>query len=211
MNLEKLLKNNSNIFLIVLAIIVFVFYFLDKDLSKVLGIAGFFVWFLQKYTEQLFAKDLVEFKFGLQKEAMQFKIRYEKLHSERAEIIKEVYKKIIGTYKSFHSLMCPLQLAGEPTEEEEIKLAVKEINELVDYYEENRIFFEEELAKEIDKLLRKFRESWNQFNYSKDLKDGNGRDAKEWNKAWKQISEDVPVVKQLIEKRFRSIIGIIDK
>ena len=104
--------------------------------------------------------------------------------------------------------MCPLQFAGEFVEEEKARLAVKEINELIDYYEENRIFFEEELAKEIDELLKKIKESWNQFKYSKDLKDGNGKDTREWNKAWKQISEDVPIVKKIIEKRFRDIIGI---
>jgi hypothetical protein len=58
---------------------------------------------------------LERFKSNLEKEAIEFKIKYERLHDERVEVIKKVYKKISQTYKSFHSLMCPLQLAGEPT------------------------------------------------------------------------------------------------
>ena len=169
---------------------------------------GLIVWLIKQLFKQSFAKDIERFKADLSKEAIQFRIRYEKLHSERAEVIKEVYKRISRTYRAFRSYMCPLQLVGEPPEEEKCKKAVEEINALIDYYEENRIFFEEEVAKEIDSLLQKFREAWNQFDYSKYKTGREHRDVEEWNKAWKKISEETPKTKELIENRFRRIIGI---
>lgn len=170
--------------------------------------SGLIVWLIRQFFRQSFVKDLEKFKADLSKEAIQFHIRYEKLHSERAEVVKEVYKKISRTYRAFHSYMCPLQLAGEPPEEEKGKKAADEANALIDYYEGNRIFFEEEVAKEIDSLLQKFRKAWNQFDYSKYKTDKKHRDVKEWNKAWKKISEETPKTKELIENRFRKIIGI---
>jgi len=170
--------------------------------------AGLIVWLIKQLFRQYFVKDIEKFKSDLSKEAIQFRIRYEKLHSERAEVIKEVYKRISRTYRAFKSYMCPLQLAGEPSEKEKCKKAVEEFNALLDYYEENRIFFEEEVAKEIDSLLQKFREAWDQFDYSKYKTGGEYRDVKEWNKAWKKISEETSKTKELIESRFRRIIGI---
>jgi len=170
--------------------------------------SGLIVWLIKQFFKQSFAKDLEKFKADLSKEAIQFRVRYEKLHSERAEVIKEVYKRISRTYRAFRSYMCPLQLAGEPSEEEKGKKAADEVNALIDYYEENKIFFEKEIAKEIDNLLQKFREAWNQFDYSKYKTEGKHRDVKEWNKAWKNISEETPKIKELIENRFREIIGI---
>lgn len=206
--MKNFVSKNSMILLIIIGLIVVVSYFLDKDLSKVLGITGFFVWFLREYSKQLFVKDLEKFKVELQKEAIQFKIRYEKLHTERAEVIKEVYKKIVKTYRAFHSYICPLQLAGEPTEEEKKKIAADEINSLVNFYEENRIFFNEQIAKEIDNLLVKFREAWNKFHLAKDLKKEGQSHIKEWGEAWDKVDKDISKVKSLIENKFRDIIGI---
>lgn len=182
------------------------------DLIENLGIFAIIIsasaWVIRKYAELIFSRDLEKFKSNLEKESIEFKIRYEKLHSERAEVIKEVYKKIVKTYKSFHSLMNPIQLAGELKEEEKSKLAVEEVNKLIDYYEENRIFFEENIAIAIDKLLNEFRKSWHQFGYSRILRDDRAPDVDEWNKAWEQISKEIPEIKVMIEKEFRKIIGV---
>lgn len=166
------------------------------------------VWLIKQLFKNFLAKDLEKFKADLSIEAIRFRIRYEKLHSERAEAIKEVYKKISKTYRAFYSYMCPLQLAGEPSEEEKSKKATNEANALIDYYEENRIFFEEEVAKEIDSLLQNFRDAWRQFGYSRYKTGENYRDVEEWDKAWKKISEETPKIKELIENKFREIIGI---
>lgn len=54
---------------------------------------GLIAWLIRRLFQQFFEKDLDKFKVDLLKETVQFRIRYEKLHSERAEVIKEVYKK----------------------------------------------------------------------------------------------------------------------
>ncbi len=170
--------------------------------------SGFITWLLKQILRQSFVKDLERFKSDLSKEAIKFRIRYEKLHSERAEVIKEVYKKISRTYRAFRSYISPFQFSGDLPEEDKRKQAVDEFNSLNNYYEENRIFFEENIAKEIDDLLENFVETLNQFDYSKDKTGGDYRDVKEWNKAWKKLTEDTSKIKKLIENEFRKMIGV---
>lgn len=130
---------------------------------------------------------------------------------QRAVVIKEVYRKIVKTYRTFSSLLCPFQPAGDPTEEEKRRIAMDEGNDLIKYFSENRIYFEEELAKDLDNLMEQFRKALRQFDYAQDVSKTGRRDAKEWNKAWEQIRNEVPPIKEKIEKKFRNIIGISGK
>lgn len=170
--------------------------------------SGLIVWLIKQLFKQSFNKDLEKFKADLSKEAIQFRIRYEKLHSERAEVVREVYKKISRTHRALKSYVNILQLSGETPEEEKRKKAMSEIADLIVYCDENRIFFEKKLSEEIDSLLQNFVKICNQFNCSKLEMDGNHRDVKEWDKAWRQISEETPKVRKIIEDKFREIIGI---
>lgn len=167
-------------------------------------------WLVRELFKQILNRDIEKFKSDLEKESTEFKIRYEKLHGERVMVIKEVYKKIVKTYKSFHSLINPFQLAGEPSHEEKGKVAAENANDLTDFYEENRIFFDEKLAEHIDFLLKDFRDAWNKLEYSRESrKSGDYKiSLDEWNSAWKQIKDKVPIVKKELENKFREILGI---
>jgi len=183
------------------------------ELFKELGIFGImavgFVWILRFTIKQLFAKDLEKFKYNLEKETISYKTKFEKLHTERALVIKEIYKKIVITQRAFISLTHPFQPAGSPSEEERAKDAAQKANELTFYFEENRIYFEEDLAIELNEFMKKLREIWyefNQFEYERGNKPY--RKIEAWNKAWDKAEKDIPEIKKKIEKRFRTIIGI---
>jgi len=182
------------------------------ELFKIWGIAGIIaaasVWLIKNILDQILKKDVANFKHELERQTIEFKIRYEKLHAERAEVIKEIYKKISKTFRSLHSYVNIAQWSGEPSQEEKAKAAAQSANELVEYYEENRIFLEEEVAIEIDTLMKEFKDVWLTYNLSKSLQPHSDESIKAWDKAWKKINEEVPNVKKIIENKFRKIIGI---
>jgi hypothetical protein len=171
-------------------------------------IIGAITYLAKRIIELFFSNKEKEFKNNLEKENIKLRIRYEKLHTERAIVIKEFYKKMVITYSSFESLMKPLQLAGEPSQEIKAKKGVQDANDMIDYFAQNKIFFEEDLTKDIEDLLKTFNSSWIDFSTSMDLKKSGTKYAKEWRDAWKTISEQSPVIKRKIENRFRKIIGI---
>jgi hypothetical protein len=184
------------------------------DVLQNLGIFSLLVagvaWLARALTKQVLDRDIEKFKSDLERDAITYKIKYERLHAERVEVIKDVYKKIVGAHESLRSLINPLQGAGEPTEDEKAKKASQANIELIEYYQENRIFFDEELATEIDALRLGLREAWGKFHNSRTArKDGDYKEARnEWLDAWEKIDEEVPKVKGHLEEKFRTILGI---
>jgi|Deesub1362A_J573_1020465.scaffolds.fasta_scaffold02881_5 hypothetical protein len=178
-------------------------------LSTTFSVALVFI--VRKLIEQFFSKDLERFKTDLEKEVLRYKTQFEALHAERAQVIKEVYKRIVRTQDAFESLIRPLQLAGEPSLEEKAKRVASEFNNLSEFFKENRLYFEEQLAQEIDKLLEKFYEIWIKWGEVRDLKEGGERTSevlKRWRETWEKIKEEIPPIKKSIEQKFRDIVGI---
>ena len=167
-------------------------------------------WVLRRLIDNFFSHKIEQYKAQLDKENIKYRITYERLHAERAEVIKNVYKKIVNTYDAFHDYIKPLRLAGEPTQAEHHKIAGETFNNFSYYYRENRIFFAEPIACRIDAILNLFMEIYNQFEMSKILKEDVSTYAgvQEWNKAFERLKNEVPPIKSEIEKEFRNMIGI---
>ena len=173
-----------------------------------LVVAGL-AWVLRKLIDQFFNNKIEKFKYELEKENTKFRITYERLHVERAEIIKETYKKIVLTFDLFRSYVNPLQLVGEKPEIEKKKEAGLAYNEFYKFYDENRIFFDESLAAKIDKLRETLWDAWIKFQLSRDLREGSHRGGHdEWMQAWTKVDNEVPLIRKEIEAEFRKIIGI---
>jgi len=179
-----------------------------KNLLYFLISSGLIVWLIKAIFSQYFSKDLEKFKSNLEKEAFSYRVRYEKMHAERAEVIKELYKKISKTHRSFSSFMAIFQKAGDTPEKEKGEIAAQNANDFTDYYEENKIFVDRKLSEKIDKLSAAFRDAWLKFEISRGSRKEEDTYIKFWESAWKTITEETPKIKEEIEDDFRKIIGI---
>ncbi len=100
-----------------------------------------------------------------------------------------------------------MQLAGEPTEDEKRKKFADSANDLLEYFEMNKIFFSKELASKVDSVLQKIREIWIDYQ-TRSYHDKSDISYLEiWGRAWKKIQEQLPVLKMEIEEEFRTIMG----
>ena len=167
-------------------------------------------WFARAVFRQILSRDLEKFKSGLEMEAMTHKIRYERLHGERVEVIKEVYQKIVQADSSLRFLVKIFHPIYEPPLEKKEESAVRHCNDLTGYYERNRIFFEESLAKDIDDILDSFHRAWTSYQAYKEA--GGGRDPDGALEASREITEQMgktaPKVRKQLETKFRNILGI---
>lgn len=210
----------SIIFFIAIAIIVFLSYFIDEDLSKVLGVAGFFTWFLREYSKQLLAKDLEKFKAELQNESIKFKITYEKLHTEKAEVIKNFYQQMARINKKINSSLLTLNYNERGKGKTNYNQIAREYDSFVNYYEENKLYFENNLQQKIEEMLQVIMDifliygflKFNQIMFRGFDKDSERITEKEFNKTKNSLTEqmktDVSQIKNSIEKKFKNIIGI---
>ena len=176
--------------------------------SSVISTAAVFI--VRHFVDRFFARDLEKFKSELEKDVLREHIRYEKLHTERATVIKNVYRDMVNVHRDFLSLMNPLQLAGEALKEEKMKKAADSANTFLINFEQNRIFFEESLAERLDSLQLTLKNVWIDFQYKDDLSLGKDR-MDTWSESWGVIQNEIPTLKKDIEKDFREILGLTFK
>ena len=80
-------------------------------------------------------------------------IRFQRLHSERAEVIKEFYAKLAVLDDTLYSTLRGFQAVGEPPLTEKVARLSEQFNSLREYFLPRRIFFDEQLCKLIDQVL----------------------------------------------------------
>ncbi len=152
----------------------------------------------------MFAKDLEKFKSDLQIEAFKSNYTFEKLHAERAEVIKKLYVLMIETYRKLGRIMIPdnsdLYMKKLRTEET-IVTAGDKFQELIDYFHFNRIFLSESLSDRISKLIEKLNKAWLEF--CQDEKKGEITDM-----AWNTLDCEVKEIQIKLENDFRLLLGI---
>ncbi|MFH1656194.1 MAG: hypothetical protein ABH956_00265 [Candidatus Nealsonbacteria bacterium] len=133
------------------------------------------------------------------------KFKFETIYEKRVEVLSELYKKIDKTERLFQSLMAPFQEALDLSQEEKAKNAAQSANDFLDYFNENKIYLNDNLERKINFINKELRDAWIIFKYANWEKN---KDIKEWKKAWDKVKNDIPVINEEIKKEFRKILGI---
>jgi len=173
-------------------------------------LAGGVAWLIRELFKGMLNRDLEKFKSALEKDAISHKIRYERLQSERVEVTKEVYKRLVRLHASIRSITNQVQWGPQPSDEEKYRIAAEASKDLISYFDENRIFFEERLAKDIDSFLIALSKTG--MNYQFHLQAANQDNPElareQWDKTREQIGVEVPRILKQLEDSFRGILGI---
>jgi len=176
---------------------------------------GSVAWFCREIVKLFLSKDIEKYKSNLKKENESYKIRFQSLHLERAQIIKEIYIKMVSAHEDIHSLNRPMRWAGEDPEETKEKRAIYSTNELLGYYDKHKIFFEKTIADDMDSFMNEIRNVWKIRNHWRSIKpeeSGSGeKRADLYKKLWTLVDKRVPELKMQLENKFRDIIGISEK
>ncbi|MFZ3077189.1 MAG: hypothetical protein WA139_01925 [Candidatus Aenigmatarchaeota archaeon] len=172
---------------------------------------GLVTYLIKKIFSQYFEKDVEKFKHEL----MQDQIRFSKLHEKRAEIINELYGKIVdleSNMKSYINLINLIQVVGESSYPEKQKKAGESGKEFLDFYAKNDIYFSSDVCKKIDIINDTFLKAWNEFEIYKPYESNRGINENEksdaWHKSWDIISKEIPPIKEELKKEFRNMLGV---
>lgn len=165
-------------------------------------------WVAKSIASQALSKDIEAYKHRLERENTESKIRYEKLYARRAEVVAELYKRLTEADRCISDYMKPLQLGGERAIEEKRIDAINAMNELLQYTDSNRLYFNEQLLKKIDAFLNDYRQNFSTFDLSQQL---GGEDMLTmWIKAWEKHNKEFINVRRALEKDFRNYLGDTD-
>jgi hypothetical protein len=157
------------------------------------------------------------YKADLQRLTTEHSVRFQRLHSERAEVIKELYTKLVQVDESLHSTLRAFQQFGEPALNDKVAQLSVQFNELRSYYLPRRIFFAEPLCTLIDSTLDTAKSIFIDITTyevdPKSLEYVGDRGAllgrrEYWEKARATYKEEFSQVRAHLETQFRVLLGI---
>lgn len=157
----------------------------------------------------------LEFQHKLDQTALEHRVRFESLHTERADVIRNCYEKLMALDDHLGSTLSIFQPAGDPPLEEKVRYVGEAFNELRGYFRPHRIYFDEETAKLMEEILKTvFSAYLDLTTYPINLDDlhGDRNSIKErggcWDKARGKYNEQVTEMSSRLEKTFRGFLGV---
>lgn len=164
---------------------------------------------LVKYNYEFKIK-LEEYKLEKQKIIEENKIRFTKLHEERAEIIKVLYEKLVIMQDHLNIYVRDFKNAKYKSDQFKQDRAniLTSIPDFMRYTNRNRIFFDEDILFNIDEIEA----IANVIIFAYEEKHDDGSDFKnstKWNELTMQmVNGEIPKFRKELELKFRNLLGV---
>ncbi len=150
--------------------------------------------------------------------ALEHQTRFTKLHEQRAAVITELYQRMDRIRQLWEASARSVRFNSEPSPDDQQIMASRLSHALVDFYFQNKLFFERELCQAMEEL---FRANWevlasigaastlDQFVASGDVAAATSR------RTFLVSANDVilnklPPVMATVESKMRSMLGITE-
>lgn len=132
--------------------------------------------------------------------------RASKLQDKQAEIIAELYKRMV-VLRNAVPRIAGAGSADQVDQDDKTGGVVAAGEQLRDYFDQHRIYLDEGLCRKLQCLQATFFDAWIKHSFAV-AKDQYARQGKGVTvETWKQLSEEVPPLLQEIEQDFRSMLG----
>lgn len=186
---------------------------------KIFGIFGIFTvsmfafvgYIARTIISQVLSRDIESFKNKLEMQAFEHQIRFAKLHETTAIVIAELYKRIEIANSDIRNYIKGWVLVGESPEEERRKEAIDSYNEMVRYFRQNAIYFDEETHSKVDKFIKDCKETIFDFQYKEDMASKEKSKTRIWFEIEKRFVNEVGLLKEELRKAFKNILGVKEK
>ncbi|WP_447597865.1 hypothetical protein [Nitrospira sp. Nam80] len=164
---------------------------------------------LEIYKQQLQMEGVMameRLRAELRRSAPDTERRISKLQDKQAEVIAELYKRIV----SLRNAMTRMASAGpqdQAGQDEKAAAMMAAGEQLRDYFDQHRIYLDEGVCRKFHSLQATFFDAWvkHSFAVAKDQYVRQGKVLS--NETWKKLSEEVPPLLQDIEEDFRAMLG----
>jgi hypothetical protein len=182
-----------------------------------LGVIGYF---LRGVFSQVLSRDLEKFKADLSAKheieierlrndlriaASEHETRFTRLHETRAQAVAELYRRLVVTCSTFEWYLSTGKPGAAPDDIKNREMAWKEARDFAAYFNEKRIYFDQELCGDIDVAIESFRRLYLWVGvYPQEMADS----AEKWVEGAKHFIKHFPLIRAKIERQFRELIGV---
>lgn len=167
----------------------------------------------RKVIEQALSRDIASFQAKLSAEhdvaieklkddlrmaSLEREIRFSRLHEKRVEVLGDLYRKMAKAETAFADYTHWIQQGGVEEHKERGKRAAQLGNEFFEYFNENEVFLDDELAAQVRDIWTTFRRAWSNF-----LPEPKGS---AWFDAWDAYESKAPQLRQSIKRSIQHIL-----
>ena len=189
-----------------------------KTVGTTTVILGAAAYFLRGVFGQILSRDLERFKAevsmrhdveieklrtDLRITASEYETRFTRLHETRMRIIAELYARLVRAHEAFDEYLFMVQL-GEDPDPAKGKEAVKRWREFMGYFSEKRIYFEEELCRDIEAAFGHYSNAQTLTGLPTEMPGS----VELRTKAAVHFSGHFPPIRAKVEQRFRELMGV---
>lgn len=181
---------------------------------------GVALYFFKKIFNNYFDKKIEIYKAELNQNLLEYQIKFSKLHEVRAEIIRELYSKLVTAEIALKTFMNPIRF-GKVTEEGELKLeadAREKWQTFINFFSVNEVIFTQNTCTKIEEMVQLAFKIWGQIEMSKmyalnvqdnpDNPDHRMELQQKRIEIRKMLTNNFPEVEKLLKEEFRNIIGV---
>lgn len=158
-------------------------------------------------------KQVTELKDRLEKVAMEHQVRFTKLHEKRAEVLAELYRLMAVGLAGVHSFISPIQLGGDPTQQQKFVVAMNNQADFFTYLDQNKIYLPRNISNELETFFRDIRSMTVGVGIYTQIPDDQLQDhtrahmMNNWIKAAEKLEQEVPKARAVLEDEFRRLLG----
>lgn len=145
------------------------------------------------------------FNHLLSKDLAQYQTNFSIFHQKQADVIAELYSHLISTKQLMTNLTFVIQMNPKPLSEKKSETN-DALNDLSIFFFKHKIYFNIELCKKIENVIKLMRDSFIEFNVYQD--GANYKPDKEggWQRSWEKIEKKVVPLTQELEIEFRKLL-----
>ena len=185
-------------------------------------------WLARSLGSQLLAKDLEKFKadlaaassssteklrHDLQLLVVEHQVRFSKLHERRAEVIAELYSRLVESHWAAQNFVSVGDLHGDPSKREKYVTAMNKAADFYCCFDKKRIYLPEALCTQIETFTVNMRKRVLQFGAYVSVDEKSAPDSfiiqklDVWANASEYFDKEIPLTRRALETELRQILA----
>jgi hypothetical protein len=156
--------------------------------------------------------EIERLKNSLQMVAVEHQVRFSKLHETRAEVIAELYKRLVDAHRHGELFFTTREGNPTPSQEEEFEKIRQEVYDLSLFIEQHRIYLPDSVCRLLDQFVGDVRGNvfaagvFGRIQNPTEQTIQQSRDA--FTKGYKEFEKEIPEARRVLEIEFRKILGV---
>lgn len=156
--------------------------------------------------------EIERLRSSLQIVAIEHQVRFTKLHEKRAEIIAELYEKLVDLHRHGEFFVVTRENNPDPAKEEEFRKMQKELAEFWRFYERHQIYLPSEICAALEELQHEIRGNvwaagiFGRIHNPNEHVLQQSQDA--FTKGYAAFEEKIPAARKALENEFRRMLGV---